>query len=110
MIPGFVLNPNALQMSLTAKRVATRTAAVLDKHYPNFIWRIEVDPENNIINVQARDLPGKWGFTDHLDKWSETRAMRFAGEVLERYRIRRRAADPDEMRYMRRQLFLKPDI
>lgn len=107
---GFVLNPNALQLTLTAKRVATRTAVALDKHYHGHIWRINVDPEGGVVNVTPRDLPGRWGFTDRLANWTETRMVKMAGELLERYRIRRGTADPDEMVHMRRQLFYRPDL
>lgn len=110
MIDGFVLDPNALKLTLLNKRVATRTAAALNQHYYGFIWNIEVDAEGGIINVKARDLPGRWGFTDRLDNWTEKRMIMMAGELLERYRIRRRRADPDEMVHMRRQLFYKPDL
>ena len=110
MIEGFVLNPNALKLSLTARNVATRTGAVLDKHYHGHVWRIEVDPEGGIIKISPRDLPGRWGFVDKLALWSEPRMVRMAGELLERYRIRRGRADPDQMTQMRRQLFYKPDL
>ena len=110
MIDGFVLNPNALKLTLVNKRVATRTACVLDKHYHGIVWNIEVDAEGGVINVKARDLPGRWGFTDRLTQWTERRMVMMAGELLERYRIRRRPADPDEMVHMRRQLFYRPDL
>ena len=106
----FVLNPNALQISLLAKRVATRTAEVLNRHYPRHVWRINVDPEGGVVNVQHRDLPGRWGFTDKLALWNERRMVIFAGELLERYRVKRTMADIDQMVGMRRNLFYKPDL
>ena len=110
MIPGFILNPNALQTTLTNKRVATRTAAVLDKHYPRHIWTIEVDAEGGVINVRNKNLPGRWGFTDRLAQWTEQRMVRFAGELFERYRIRRGRADVEQMKLMGRQRFYRPEL
>ena len=63
-----------------------------------------------MVQVKHRDLPGKWGFADKLETWTERRMVHMAGQLLERYRVKRSRANLEQMQMMRRQLFFKPDL
>ncbi len=69
---------------------AKRVSAVLQRHYPNYRWRVEADTRAKLIKVQNIDLSGSWGFVLHMTKIScdtdlERKVMRAGGETLERY-------------------------
>ena len=65
----------------------------LDRAYPSFngMWRIAVNEAGGVITVTNMLLSNKNGFIMHIDKIDPEgrKVVRFAGELLERYRISR---------------------
>ncbi len=80
---------------------AKRVGAVLQKHYPNYGWRVDADTRRKTIHVQNVDLSGQWGFVLHMGKIADEtdldkKVMRAGGEILERYGLRRLGFDANE--------------
>jgi len=65
----------------------------LDRAYPsmNGYWRIAINEAGNMITVTNLLLSNRNGFCMHIDKIDPEgrKVVRFAGELLERYRISR---------------------
>lgn len=65
----------------------------LDRAYPsmNGFWRINVNEAGNVITVTNLLLSNRNGFVMHIDKIDPEgrKVVRYAGELLERYRISR---------------------
>lgn len=73
---------------------AKQMADVLDRHYPNHHWAVNVDSAQGIATVKNFRLSGNWGFVLKLgDTYSgsefDKRVMMAGGELLERYRLHR---------------------
>lgn len=79
-------------------------AGMLDQYYPGYGWAVNADTRNNIATVNAIRLSGDWGFYLHLDKLDPTgrEIVRYGGELLERYKVKRGAIDRDEVRNLER--------
>lgn len=77
---------------ITANRVGDLLDS-LDRAYPRFngCWRIAVNEAGNIITVTNVLLSNRNGFVMHIDKIDAEgkKVVRYAGELLERYRISR---------------------
>lgn len=83
---------------------AKNIAEFLEKAYPGYGWAVTADSKNNMATVLAMRLSGDWGFYAHLDKIdvSGKFLLRNAGELLERYRVKRGAIDRDQVRNLKR--------
>ncbi len=82
--------------------MAKNAAELLHRHYPGYLWAVSVDHNARTLDVRNLMLSGAWGFriplmpvfsASDLDK----QVMRAGGELLERYRVRRRALEHDEI-------------
>lgn len=85
--------------------LATMIGEALNQAYPGHLWAINVRGEQGIATIHNLMLSGVWGYTLHLDKRysaSETiaAAKRGAGEILERYNVRRGGADMEGLAHM----------
>ena len=73
---------------------------MLETHYPEWAWGVEIPPGQNVVIVRNLDCDprGKFGFVLHRDKLDPTlrRVVMAGGEFLERYRMRRAAYRPEE--------------
>ena len=77
-------------------------AEALNEHYPGHLWAVNAMGDQGIATIHNLMLSGKWGCNIHLDKRysiSELKAtaIRYAGELLERYNVSRGKADYDRM-------------
>lgn len=86
--------------------MAKQIAEALNDDYPGHLWAVNVRGEHGIATIHNLMLSGEWGYILHLDKRysaSELRAAakRGAGEILERYQVRRGRADMDKMGEMK---------
>ena len=67
----------------------------LDRAYPAFngLWRISVNEAGGVISVTNMALSARNGFVMHIDKIDPEgrKVVRYAGELLERFRISRGA-------------------
>jgi hypothetical protein len=87
----------ALDDLITAKNMAE----TLHKHYPGHLWGVHCDWKGGVADIRNLGLSGNWGFrivlkgpngfytASDLDK----QVMRGGGELLERFRQRRGAAN-----------------
>lgn len=76
--------------------LAKNTAETLHKHYPGHLWAVTVD--GFFLDVRNLYLDGRWGFrlsipAIYSSSELEKRVLRAGGEILERYRQSRGAAN-----------------
>jgi hypothetical protein len=85
---SFVKQPPASVASL-AKQILT----ALNKAYPDWIagWKVAIDTEGGIVQVRNLLISGKMGFVMKITAIDPEmrQVVRYAGELLERYRISR---------------------
>lgn len=97
-----VLTSDTPQVDANDYVTAKNAAEVLHKHYPGHLWAVSVDKAARMLDVRNLALSGNWGFRISLPKlFSGTSfdkaVMRAGGELLERYRVSRRSANPEEL-------------
>jgi hypothetical protein len=85
--------------------IAKNMAELLHRHYPLHLWAVTVQGDQGIATVRNLSLSGQWGFVIKLgDIFSATdmdkKVLMAGGEVLERYKVKRGRADPEELRYL----------
>ena len=77
---------------------AREMAEVLHSAYPGHLWAVTCEGEKGIATVRNLSLSGQWGFILKLNEMSTSsdwkkRVLVAGGELLERYKLRRGAAD-----------------
>lgn len=87
---------NALDESLVA-----RVGRKLLEHYPGFRWDVDIPPNQDIVKIRnfTLDPTGQTGMVAYkstLDPGLKT-VVRAAGELLERYNVRRGKHDPADV-------------
>lgn len=83
--------------------LASRSAAVLDHHYPGFNWVVTADHRTGLVTFKSGRIKIHLGMNLYLDRindgWDFRKVVRFGGEYLERFGFRRGRApdiiDPD---------------
>lgn len=72
---------------------------MLHKHYPGHPWIVGVDDVGGIVNITHPRLSGLHGFTLHISKIDNDfkSVIRGAGELLERFRVKRGKIVEDDM-------------
>lgn len=80
--------------------LANRMADVLNRQYPGHLWMVHASIKGGVVHIRNLYLSGKWGFVvklaDVLADVENKQLMRAAGELLERYRLRRGALNMAE--------------
>jgi len=66
----------------------------LEGAYPGYSWAVRV--RGGMIGVQARALSGCYGYEMKYKDYSDHYLIMCAGEILERYRMRRGQIDASE--------------
>lgn len=65
----------------------------LEKHYPGWMWAIQPDDRGGVLNIRSLRLSGEWGYVfllrDIQDDPRHQKAVRAAGEILERFGVPR---------------------
>jgi hypothetical protein len=94
-----VMDPRGLGLGATPELLAKRISETLIKHYPGFLWGVNVNPDGGIVTVQNLSLTGRWGFILKLKELDTDpglkKVMRAGGEILERFRLRRARAEQE---------------
>jgi hypothetical protein len=85
--------------------IAKNMADLLHKHFPGHLWGVQCRGDQGVAMVWNLSLSGQWGFVIKLgDVFSATdmdkKVLMAGGEVLERYKVKRGRADPEELRYL----------
>jgi hypothetical protein len=88
------------QRAVCEQGMANVMATVLNKAYPGHLWAVNVDIAGGVVHIRNLFLSGRWGFVvklaDVQDDVENKQLMRAAGELLERYRLRRGAMNDAE--------------
>jgi hypothetical protein len=87
----------------TNAALCKQIGAVLGRHYPNHIWKLEVAAEKGVVNVFLAIMSTLMGFriplvSSYSASEFEKRVMLAGGELLERYRQQRGGLNDDEYR------------
>lgn len=82
--------------------MAKEMADALHQHYPGHLWAVTCDGKTGMADIRNLALSGNWGFRLRLPATFtasdfKRRVVMGGGELLERYRVRRGAARPDEI-------------
>jgi hypothetical protein len=83
--------------------MAKTMADKLHRCYPGHLWAVSVD--KGLASVRNLALSGQWGFVIKLSPiysatYFDKLIMRAGGELLERYRVNRGLAHPEELAYL----------
>lgn len=88
---------------------AKRISDCLEKHFPGYLWAVNVNLWGKMATVQALRLSGEWGFYLKLDEVMHDPTLKCVrdagGEILERYRVHRGAVDIDQIAALNRDRF-----
>jgi hypothetical protein len=83
-----------MRQNLLDIELAKRMSEVLQRHYPDHSWGVNVDGAGGIATIKNFRLSGNWGFLLKLvDTYSSSeydkQVVMGAGELLERYNLSR---------------------
>ena len=81
---------------LTSRTIAEALTAA----YPGYLWAVHAQRRQGVARIRSMMLPANFGWTLHLHPTATAseltrKAVAGAGEILERYRMRRGAIDWD---------------
>lgn len=82
--------------------VAKQIGDALNEAYPGYLWAIHVSHEEGVAVIKSMLMPPQWGWVIHTGKVFSAsdlvhKAKSGAGEMLERFRLRRGAMNEDEL-------------
>lgn len=82
--------------------VAKTVGDTLNAAYPGYLWAVHCSHEQGVIVIKSMMMPPAWGYVIHTGKVFsvsdlEHKAKVGAGEMLERFRLRRGAMDEGEV-------------
>lgn len=87
-------------------RWAEKIAECLETHYPGYLWAVNVDIRGGMATIQSLRLSGEWGCYVKMDTIVNdpflTKIKQYGGEILERYRVTRSAANADQIGSLKR--------
>lgn len=95
---SFILtDPTGLRQALKEKWLGYAIGRTLKRHYPGYDWLVRIDLDQGIAALHCPFISSEYGCVVHLDQplqVIQTKAIRLAGELLERFRLPRgRASD-----------------
>jgi len=76
------------------QQICEMVGQVLLRHYPNHQWLVQADRRKGLIDIRNLSLDGQMGCRIPMDGYAtaselERLAMRYGGEILERYHVER---------------------
>lgn len=83
------------------RRVRNAIGTALARHYPWHPWHISVSGDSSVAQITCPGITTRYGMVLHCKGETldlERKAVRMAGELLERYRVSRIAGDFDHIR------------
>lgn len=88
-----------------AKSLSDYFGEVLARTYPGYRWRVEPKVKSGIVDIRCEHTAARYGYTFNLRKHGipDRKAIVMAGgEILERFKLGRRAFSEDEYRSLPR--------
>lgn len=84
------------------QQICELVAWVLARHYPGYNWLVQADRKVGFVDIRNVSLDGAMGCRIPLGGYAtaselELLAMRYGGEILERYHVTRGAMDQDQI-------------
>lgn len=89
--------------------LARELAELLDKHFPGYLWAVNVTLHGGMATVQSLALSGEWGcyvpLARILNDPQRKYLIQCGGELLERYRVHRGRMDAEQVAGLHRDRF-----
>jgi hypothetical protein len=85
-----------MQTFLKTRGIRDTIGKALGKAYPTVKWLVSVSGDGTVAQIVAPDLTSEYGMTIHTDQIGidlEAKAVRFGGELLERFNVSRMTGD-----------------
>jgi len=84
------------------QQICEMVARVLLKHYPGHNWLVQADRRKGLIDIRNMALHGNLGVRIPMNGYAtaselDNLAMRYGGEILERFHLTRGRLDHDEI-------------
>lgn len=84
----------AMHRNANDQNMAKTLCEVLQKHYPDHLWAVNVNGRTGIITIRDLYLSGQWGYVLKIGavysiSSLERDAVHAGGEILERFRMSR---------------------
>lgn len=85
--------------------LAKQMADTLHKQYPGHLWAVSVSGKTGMADIRNMALSGNWGYRLRIPEhysasdW-DRQVMLAGGEILERYRVSRARANPEQLTHL----------
>lgn len=84
------------------QQICVLVAQVLLHHYPGHNWLVEADRKKGLIDIRNVSLDGSMGCRIPMGGYAtaselEMKAMRYGGEILERFHVERGVLNQDKI-------------
>jgi hypothetical protein len=93
IVPDYIRDADDLAEGGPITTLMKNCADVLERHYKGWLWAIEPEPKNGVMNIYSLRCSGKWAYTLHLSRIQNDPSLRdvvrAGGELLERFGFRR---------------------
>ena len=96
-----VYNDDDMATAAKSKEYRQRIGRALATHYKHTKWLVDVNIAGGIATISCPDISRLYGMTIHLThsmEDTEAKAVRFGGELLERFRISRETGDTSRVK------------
>ena len=87
-----ITDPTDIQSALRERTIAYEIGGALRRHYPGRDWIVRIDAQQAIASIHCLQVSMTYGVVVHLDTIIHeitAKAVRLAGELLERYQLSR---------------------
>ncbi len=95
-----ITDPAAVYVAMREHWTAHCLGKAIKKAYPGRNWVVKVDVEGGVCSVHCPDISMEYGCVVHLNgpiKRIEKKAVYYAGELLERFRLSRAAVQAGDI-------------
>lgn len=91
-----IYDDHGLQAALKQRRIRNAIGMALGRAYPTHPWHVSVSGDSTVAQIVCPKLTTQYGMTLHCNGDTldvERKAVRMAGELLERFRVSRTVGD-----------------
>lgn len=96
-----IYNDDSVRLAVKSRDIRQRVGNAIAKAYRGMSWHIDVNLAGGIVTITSPKISVKYGMILHLTRDLmdlEVRAVRLAGELLERFRVSRETGDATHLK------------
>ena len=96
-----IYDDHDLQAAAKQRSVRNAIGTALARHYPRHPWHVSVSGDSSVAQITCPGITTRYGMILHCTRDTldiERRAVRMAGELLERHRVSREVAEFDHLK------------